>query len=272
MPEQIFFQSSFPRAGSTLLQNILAQHPDIYVTPTSGVLELLYAARRNYTDLPEFKAQDSDTMYNAFTKFCQYGLYGFFEGITDKKYVVDKSRGWGYYSDFLNSFYSNPKIITMIRDPRAILASMEKNLRKHPEKYKDIINEGEMSGITTEQRIDIWTQNPPVGLAFQRLYQIIKEGRDKNMLFIKFENLTKVPQTEMNRVYEFLDIPPHIHDFDNVQQVTLEDDRVHGIYGDHIIRKKVQPIPNDYNQILGTDASNWVRQHYNWFYEYFSYA
>ena len=38
--EQIFFQSSLPRAGSTLLQNILGQNPEFYVTPTSGVLEL----------------------------------------------------------------------------------------------------------------------------------------------------------------------------------------------------------------------------------------
>ena len=47
--KKIFFQSSLPRAGSTLLQNILGQNPDFYVTPTSGVLELVYAARNNYS-------------------------------------------------------------------------------------------------------------------------------------------------------------------------------------------------------------------------------
>jgi hypothetical protein len=53
--EKLFFQSSLPRAGSTLLQNILAQNPSIYATPTSGVLELIFAARGNYTNSPEFK-------------------------------------------------------------------------------------------------------------------------------------------------------------------------------------------------------------------------
>jgi hypothetical protein len=48
--EKLFFQSSLPRAGSTLLQNILAQNPSIYATPTSGVLELIFAARGNYTN------------------------------------------------------------------------------------------------------------------------------------------------------------------------------------------------------------------------------
>ena len=62
MVENIFFQSSMPRSGSTLLQNIIGQNPDFYVTPTSGVLELLYAARVNYTNSPEFKAQDRELM------------------------------------------------------------------------------------------------------------------------------------------------------------------------------------------------------------------
>ena len=49
--EKIFFQSSLPRAGSTLLQNIIGQNPEFYVTPTSGALDLLYSARTNYTIL-----------------------------------------------------------------------------------------------------------------------------------------------------------------------------------------------------------------------------
>ena len=70
----IFFQSSMPRAGSTLLQNILGQHPEFYVTPTSGALELLYGARTNYTSNPEFKAQDSELMKKGWLSFCKAGL------------------------------------------------------------------------------------------------------------------------------------------------------------------------------------------------------
>ena len=60
--EKIFYQSSLPRAGSTVLQNIMAQNPDIYATPTSGVLELIFGARANYTTSPEFIAQDAEIM------------------------------------------------------------------------------------------------------------------------------------------------------------------------------------------------------------------
>ena len=105
MVEKIFFQSSLPRAGSTILQSIIGQHPDFYVTPTSGFLEILYSARANYTTSPEFKAQDAETMKTAFQGFCREGMFGYYNAITDKKYVVDKSRGWGIHRDFFQKLF-----------------------------------------------------------------------------------------------------------------------------------------------------------------------
>jgi sulfotransferase len=71
MVQKIYYQSSLPRSGSTLFQNIMAQNPDFYVTPTSGVLELVYAVRNNYTNSPEFKAQDPQEMRAGFLNFCK---------------------------------------------------------------------------------------------------------------------------------------------------------------------------------------------------------
>ena len=62
--KKIFYNSSLPRAGSTLIQNILGQNPDIHTTPTSGVYEMLAACRTIFTDGLEFKAQDSATMHS----------------------------------------------------------------------------------------------------------------------------------------------------------------------------------------------------------------
>ena len=76
MSKNIYFQSSLPRAGSTLLQNILGQNPDFYVTPTSGVLELLYSAREQYSNSLEFKAQDSELMKMGWLNFCKFGIIG----------------------------------------------------------------------------------------------------------------------------------------------------------------------------------------------------
>jgi sulfotransferase len=269
--EKIFFQSSLPRSGSTLLQNIMGQNPDFYVTPTSGVLELIYGARSNYSNSPEFKAQDSELMKKGFLSFCRNGIEGYFNAITEKKYILDKSRGWGVHYNFLNSFYPEPKIICMVRDLRGIYSSMEKNFRKNQHLDSGIVDHAKMAGTTTEKRIDIWTSTQPVGLSVERLYQIFKEGNDKKMLFIRFEDLCRDPNTEMKKIYNYLGIPFFQHDFNNIQQITKEDDSVYGIYGDHVIKTKITPITNDYVDVLGLNASNWIRQNFNWFYEQFKY-
>lgn len=271
MVNKIFFQSSLPRAGSTLLQNIIGQNPDFYVTPTSGVLELVYAARNNYTNSPEFKAQDSTLMRNGFRAFCHGGLTGFFNAVTDKPYVFDKSRGWGIHYGFLNTFYPDPKVICMVRDLRGIFASMEKNFRKNQDKDSGIVNHAQMTGTTTEKRIDVWANGQPVGLAIERLSQIFKEGVDKKMLFVRYEDLAQNPTKEMTRIYAYLGVPYFQHDFDNIEQITQEDDSVYGIYGDHTIRKSLKPLPNDYKEVLGVGACNWIKSTYQWFYDEFKY-
>jgi sulfotransferase len=271
MVQKLFFQSSLPRAGSTLLQNVMGQNPDFYVTPTSGVLELVYAARANYTSSPEFKAQDSELMKHGFLNFCNQGVTGFFNAVTDKPYVLDKSRGWGVHYGFLNSFYPEPKIICMVRDLRSIFGSMEKNFRKNQHMDSGVVNHAQMQGTTTEKRIDTWAQSQPVGLAIERLHQMFKEGTNAKVLFVRFEDFTSNPKKEMERIYNYLELPYYEHDFNNVEQITREDDSVYGIYGDHTIKSKIEPTRLDYKEVLGVNASNWIKTNYQWFYDQFGY-
>jgi sulfotransferase len=271
--EKLFFQSSLPRSGSTILQNLLAQNPDIYATPTSGVLELIFAARENYSNSPEFIAQDKDLMKTAFLAFCKSGMNAYYNSITDKKYVVDKSRGWGIHYDFLQTVIDEePKVICMVRDLRDIFASMEKNFRKNPEKSSGIVNWAQMSGTTVPKRVDTWAQSQPVGLAIERLQEIIRFGNNTKMLFVKYEDLCLRPETEMIRIYQYLEIPYYKHNFDYIEQVTKEDDEVYGAFGDHTIRNELKLTPSKAKSLLGADVCDWVFNNYKWFYETFKYS
>jgi sulfotransferase len=270
--EKLFFQSSLPRAGSTLLQNILAQNPDIYATPTSGVLELIYGSRVNYTNSPEFKAQDPELMKKGFLSFCRNGMKGFYEGITDRKYVVDKSRGWIAHYDLLDTILDeDPKVICVVRDLREIFCSMEKNYRKSPEKSNPVLDWSKMQGTTVPKRIDVWAQGPPVGMAIERLQEVIRTGIASKILFVKYEDLCLRPEMEMQRIYQYLGIPEFEHDFDNIEQITKEDDEVYGVFGDHKIRKSLCLTPSTSKNILGKDVNDWIYNNYKWFYEYFKY-
>lgn len=271
MKKEIFFQSSLPRAGSTLLQNILGQNPEFYVTPTSGTLELLFAARAQYSNSLEFKAQDPEIMRKAWLSFCENGLNGYYDAITDAPYVVDKSRGWGIHYDFLETFIEKPKVICMVRDLRSVFSSMEKNFRKNPEASKNMINWTTGENTTIDKRIQTWASGLPVGIALSRLSEMINRGFDKNILFIRFEDLTTNPKTQLDRIYDYLGVTPFEHDFENVEQITQEDDSVYGVYADHTIRKTVTTPKNDFDEILTPQVSQKIKENYGWFYNYFNY-
>ena len=69
----------------------------------------------------------------------------------------------------------------------------------------------------------------------------VTRGWRENMLFVDYDALCTSTQFELNRIYQFIDEDTYEHDPDNVEQVTKEDDSVHGFVGLHDIRPKVRP-------------------------------
>lgn len=256
-----------------MLQNIIGQNPQFYVTPTSGVLELVFGARSNYSTSPEFKAQDSELMKQGFLNFCKEGINGFYDAITDKPYILDKSRGWGVYRGFLESFYPDPKIICVVRDLRSIISSYEKIYRKNQYTSDPIRNDLTAEGTTIFKRVQQWMHpSETVGRSIERLHEIFSLGYADKILFIKYESLCENPNQVMRSIYEYLGIENYIHNFDNIEQITYEDDSVYGLSNDlHIIRKKLEPIATDYHTILGTDISDWIFESYQWYFKTFNY-
>lgn len=272
MVERVFFQSSMPRAGSTLFQNILAQNPAFYATPTSGICDLLLNAKSNYTNGIEFKAQDPQLMDSGFKSFCKSAMFGFYNGVTDKKYVIDKCRGWSVTYDFVNWFYPNPKIVILIRDLRGIVSSLEKKFRENQHLDAGIQNWNEMRGTTVDKRIEYFmTVAPPLCAPIDIIYDVILRKIHPHCLFLKFEELTANPEQKMREVYNYFELPYYPHDFNNIQQLTVEDDSYYRPFGDHSIRGKIVPVKEDYLSILGPHNCKNITEKYNWYYKAFNY-
>jgi len=110
-----------------------------------------------------------------------------------------------------------------------------------------------------------------VGPPVDRLYQILHEGLHENILFIKFEDLCIDPNKEMSRIYDYLELDYFQHNFNNIEQYTHEDDKIYGVFGDHIIRNKLEPVIEDYEEILGETGCKLITDSYAWFYDVFEY-
>jgi sulfotransferase len=271
--KKIFFNSSLPRSGSTLISNIIAQNPEFYCTPTSGLGDLILHAKNTYANSQAILAQDKEVMEKAFLGFCRAGMQGFFNNITPKQFIVDKSRDWAINYNLLNMLNENPKIVCMVRDVRSIYSSMEKNFRKNPHRENYVQNVEQLIGTTLDKRINIWADGLPVGVSMDRLKDCIQQGIASKMLFIRYEDLMQNPEIEMKRLYEYFELPYYqSHDFENITQLTQENDLIHGIYGNHELRQKFEMKPDDYNEILGYELSQSIKNTYKWFYDYFGYV
>jgi len=256
-----------------MFQNIMAQNPDFHVTATDGLLELVFGARANFTSSLEFKAQDQALMEKAFKGFCLGGIEGYAKEITDKKYTLNKSRGWGVYRGFLNEFYPDPKIICLVRNLKDVVASYEKIYRKNQLQHDPIRNDSNGKGTTVHKRVDEWMHpTNTIGRAVERIFEMIRLGYDDKILFVKCEDLCLYPDSEMARVYNYLGVPYYKHDFDNIEQVTQEDDSIYGLgAGLHTIRPKLEMKPSDADKVLGKDIAKWLFDTYGWYYEKFKY-
>lgn len=259
---KIFFNSSLPRSGSTLLQNILAQNPAFHCTPTSGVLELLFSARNSFTSLGEFKLQDQATMKHRWLGFCRGALEGFYKTTAER--VVDKSRGWMYYYEWLNEFYPDPKIICCVRDARAILTSMEKLHRKNMHLHDPADDPAKMHMVSIESRVNHWLATPPVGLSITRLRDAVHKGNAAKFFIVQYDDLTRKPADVFARLYDYLGEPGFKHDFNKVEQRVTEKDSIHGVYGDHTIRPEVSAPAPDWDSYIGAKIAAQVDAQFGW--------
>lgn len=257
--DSLHFVSGLPRSGSTLLCNILAQNPRFRTGGTSGILDVLFGVRNQWDKLIEFQTMPKPESDAAKLRVLIGILTAYCADIT-QPVIFDKSRGWLAHMELIEHILGRKaKVLVPVRDLRDVLASFEK-LYRNASKSGQVAGEAEKyyQFQTVEGRCDFWAQaDQPVGLAYNRIKDALQRGFGDRLHFVKFDVLTKNPRRVMREIYGFLGEDYYEHDFDNVEQVTIENDRLHGFDNLHAIRQNVAPVQPQYPQILGAVAQKY---------------
>lgn len=143
--ENLIFLISQPRAGSTLLQRLLAGDPSIHTTAEPWILlHPVYAMRKQghtaeyNADLAYFATQEfcrslpngQEEYYNSLRLMACH-LYNKACGTTpDKLIFLDKTPRYYHIIPELNHLFPKAKYIFLLRNPVAVLASILKTLVK----------------------------------------------------------------------------------------------------------------------------------------------
>ncbi len=243
--KRIYFLAGLPRSGSTLLANILAQHTDIHVTPTSGIVDMLVQVRNNWDRNDAFQAANRQQSEATKERVMRAMLQAYFADIPHPV-CFDKNRYWSEFLEMgaqLLGGRDQVKVLVTVRDLRDVLASFEQLFRK-TSALGQIHQEANLAlkFKTALGRVETFIDDgQPVGRAYNAIRDAVTRGWLDCMHFVDYDDLTRKPKETMQGIYAFLGMASCEHDFDRVEQVTFEDDLVYGFKDLHQIRMQVKP-------------------------------
>jgi sulfotransferase len=244
--------AGLPRSGSTLLASILNQNPDVYVTPTSPMLNVAVSMQRAWDEDPTVKANRFEEQINNLTK----AILPAFWQHRPEPIIIDKGRGWTKNVPNASQLFNRKiKLIINTRDLPSIMASWLTLIRKQPGCLVDrsIIQKGFKP--TDENRMaEMWfgmVQDCMEGLA-----QVKREAPDQ-ILLVDYDDLMSNPKDVLDKIEVFLELPKWSYDFENIQNDTVDDDLVAwGFEGLHTIRPQLQKTSKPAIEVLGEELFN----------------
>jgi sulfotransferase len=260
MKKTIHFIAGLPRSGSTLLCNLLAQNPRIQTTSTSGIINIVHMVHDEWKNV--FGTNTHPASAADRKRVLEGIMQDYFDDPNDDRPIVfDKSRGWlGQLWLAELALGRKVKVLVCVRDIRDVLASFEQLWRKNAGTWGQPQEQGYyLDWQTVEGRCDVLMRNDQVvGGAYNRIKTALARGARDRMHFVEFEKMTTNPRDTVRGIYEFLGEPLYAHDFNNVEQVTWEDDFMHGIPGLHKIRQKIEPVKPNWPRVLGKFSAKYA--------------
>jgi len=246
MKHNYYFVCGLPRSGSTLLCNILAQNSAFYATATSGLIGMLVSVRNAWDATAPMQAMPREASEEAKLRVLR-AMLGAYYPEQAPEHVFDKSRVWLGYPELLEWLLGErPKFIVTVRDLDEVLASIEQRWRATAaRRMPPFVNERPVAAFSALERVSQYLDSAAgvVGVPMNMIRDALARGYGDCMHFVEFDQLTDNPKRAMQGLYEWLELDYYDHDFDNVEQVTVEDDFHHGFHELHNIRRAVKPVP-----------------------------
>jgi sulfotransferase len=257
-----------PRSGSTLLCNVLSQNPRFEVSSTSAVFRFVNVLVHAWSTSMEVKERLDHAREETVNR-CKNSSRGMIEGWygNTRKIVFDKSRGWSGNAIQLREIYPDSVIIVMVRDLRAVFASVEKQHR-NTALFDDAKDESERTMYNRADRMfspDGLIGGPILGVEDMMRRQI-------PAVFIRYEDFVSNPHREIEKIYDALEIEVFGHSYKDVAGKATDPDAYY-LYkyphnGDGDI---ASDLVGEWQRFISPDLANTIAQRFSPFMQAFNY-
>jgi sulfotransferase len=248
MNKTYHFLSGLPRSGSTVIASILNQNPEVYVTPTSPMLNVAVEMQTAWANDPTVKANYFEEQINNLTKAI---LPAFWEH-RPEPIIIDKGRGWAKNMINANKLFNKEiKVLVIERDLPSIMASWLTLIRaQQSECQVDSVLRERGYPVDDEHRMgELWFNM--VKDCIEGLVQIKREVPDQ-IIVVDYDDFMLNPYDNLDRIGAFLELPNYDYDINNIVNDTADDDMVAwGFNGLHTIRPKLGDVSSNPKEVLG---------------------
>lgn len=252
----LHFIAGLPRAGATMLCNILKQNSDIHANPVSSLSGIVGTFHSNWNSfVPNNEFSDDRAKIG-----CLKGLLEGYYSHIEAPIIIDKDRQWITQIGLLESVLQKKvKMICMVRNPAEILSSFER-LRKENPLFFSLPDQNLREASTIASRAYFYAgPTGPLGLAHANIKDALIMGYVDRLLFVDYSTYCNNPASQTKRIYEFLEIPYFEHDFQNIIQTEIYNDNAVGLKNLHKIKPVVEKTTVNCVEYLGLD----LYQQYN---------
>ena len=243
---KIFFLLALPRSGNTLFGSIMNQNPDIAVTANSITLEImkdifLLKETDVFQNYPDHKSLDNvlSSVYSSYYKDWNY------------KYIIDRGPVMTPGNLMLmKQHLGQPiKCIIIWRDLLDVLASFIKWFETEPTAFPNRYGKK-----TIEEKLWMLMKvNGGIAKELTAIQNALLPENKRMCHFLKYDELVNDTANQINKIYDFLEIPKFNHNLKSLNQF-----KVNGMsYNDtvvgnkmHTIREEIRKEANPYRAMI----------------------
>lgn len=270
--------SGLPRSGSTLLGNVLNQHPDITAEMDSCLSDILTNisehSEKTYLETQHTMKEMKELYYS----FMRSGIIGWVTKLCDTEIYLDKDRSWAVDFDLLFNLVPNAKVIFLVRDLRGVVSSLEKleTSERVMSPSTDVLYDFEdrdeyRNEDLMDKRINSYLKTDMIYTPLFAIKEAFDCERDylRNFKFVTYENFIENPKEVLDDIYKFIGVKQFDNDLNNITQEHFHD-ASYAPWGNHTIQPKLTPKKENYKFPLIKKRSQLkMLSDYAWFYQYF---
>jgi sulfotransferase len=260
--------AGLPRSGSTLLCQLLGQHPQIHSEGHSSPLcSALLRMRHGISDDDFFLSQLDADFEHAYAHL-QAATRGFVRGWyaeCDKPVVIDKNRGWLRNFEYLLAVEPEARLLVCVRELGQIYGSVE---AQHQRTILIDFPDHTANHDRYNRADALFAKDGVIGNPLRALeaVQDLAVAVQQRIHLVIFERLMRDPLAVMAEVYEFIGADAHRFDPSRLTVHAHESDSHYRYKYPHRRHASIVPPPR---HLIPARIQGEIERTYAWFYEHF---